>query len=120
MTLADVVIDPITVRGDEWFLGKIYFYPEGGIYFGVPMSNFVGWFMVSYAILFSYQTLSDRWFKKQPPLLLPQLGPYFYYSILTFISMIGIFIGAFLPVAAGLLIHLPILRALKNRSHRKS
>ena len=30
--------------GDRWFLGRMYYYPEGGIYFGVPLSNFVGWF----------------------------------------------------------------------------
>jgi putative membrane protein len=24
----------------------MYYYPEGGIYFGVPLSNFVGWFVV--------------------------------------------------------------------------
>ncbi|MGC2423356.1 MAG: carotenoid biosynthesis protein, partial [Nitrospirota bacterium] len=27
MTLLDVVIDPLALRGDRWFLGKIYYYP---------------------------------------------------------------------------------------------
>lgn len=46
MMLLDVVIDPIAVRGDQWFLGRIFYYPEGGVYFGVPLSNFAGWVVV--------------------------------------------------------------------------
>jgi putative membrane protein len=46
MMLLDVVIDPIAVRGDRWFLGRIFYYPEGGVYFGVPLSNFAGWVVV--------------------------------------------------------------------------
>jgi Carotenoid biosynthesis protein len=46
MMLLDVVIDPAAVRGDRWFLGRIFSYPEGGVYFGVPLSNFVGWMLV--------------------------------------------------------------------------
>ena len=115
MTLADVVIDPITIRGEEWFLGQVYFYPEGGIFFGVPISNFVGWFLVAYAILFSYEKLSQRWVRRPAPLRVPQLGPYFYYGILAFIATVGLFIGAFWVVLTGLAIHLPILLALKKR-----
>lgn len=44
--LADVIIDPLALQGDHWFLGEIYRYPEGGIYFGVPLANFAGWFLV--------------------------------------------------------------------------
>lgn len=46
MMLLDVVIDPVAVRGDRWFLGRIFYYPEGGVYFGVPVSNFAGWMIV--------------------------------------------------------------------------
>jgi uncharacterized membrane protein len=46
MMLLDVVIDPVAVRGDRWFLGQIFYYPEGGVYFGVPISNFIGWTVV--------------------------------------------------------------------------
>src|SRR5688572_10821118 len=49
MMLLDVVIDPLAVRGDRWFLGRIFYYPEGGPYFGVPLSNFFGWFLVGVA-----------------------------------------------------------------------
>src|SRR5881409_799688 len=46
MTALDVVIDPLAVRGDRWFLGRIFYYPDGGAYFGVPLSNFAGWTLV--------------------------------------------------------------------------
>jgi Carotenoid biosynthesis protein len=48
MMLLDVVIDPLAVRGDRWFLGRIFYYPEGGVYFGVPLSNFAGWMIVGW------------------------------------------------------------------------
>lgn len=46
MMLLDVVIDPLTLLGDRWFLGKIYYYPNGGTYFGVTLTNFAGWWFV--------------------------------------------------------------------------
>src|SRR5262249_61764865 len=46
MMALDVVIDPLAVRGDRWFLGHIFYYPEGGPYFGVPLTNFAGWWIV--------------------------------------------------------------------------
>src|SRR5262249_62375973 len=49
--LLDVVIDPLTVRGERWFLGRIYYYPDGGIHFGVPLSNYAGWFVVAVAAI---------------------------------------------------------------------
>jgi putative membrane protein len=46
MMLLDVVIDPVTLQGDKWFLGRIYDYPTPGFYFGVTAANFAGWFLV--------------------------------------------------------------------------
>jgi putative membrane protein len=46
MVLIDVVIDPVALRGDRWFLGQIYGYPQPGAYFGVPLANFLGWGVV--------------------------------------------------------------------------
>src|SRR3989442_5778520 len=42
MMLLDVVIDPIAVRCDRWFLGRIFYYVEEGAYFGVPLVYFAG------------------------------------------------------------------------------
>jgi len=57
--LLDVVIDPVTLLGERWFLGKLYYYPEKGLYFGVPVSNFLGWLLVVGSIIWCYQRL-DR------------------------------------------------------------
>src|SRR5262245_59594764 len=46
MMVLDVVIDPLAVRGDRWFLGLLFAYDQPGIYFGVPLSNFSGWVVV--------------------------------------------------------------------------
>ena len=54
MMLIDTVIDPLAVRGDRWLLGKIFYYPNGGFYFGVPLSNFVGWAVVGWVGVGSY------------------------------------------------------------------
>jgi uncharacterized membrane protein len=58
MMLLDIVIDPLTLLGDQWFLGKIYIYPQEGPYFGVTLSNFAGWFFVGSMIPLAYQQLA--------------------------------------------------------------
>ncbi len=37
----DGIIDSVALRGDHWVLGEIYGYAKPGIYFGIPLSNFV-------------------------------------------------------------------------------
>ncbi len=49
--LLDVMVDPVTRLGARWFLGEIYYYANEGFYFGVPLSNFAGWFIVPLAII---------------------------------------------------------------------
>jgi putative membrane protein len=61
LVLIDVIIDPLAVRGDRWFLGKIFEYPRGGAYFGVPLSNFAGWAVVGSIALALYAALDRRW-----------------------------------------------------------
>ncbi|MBI4774873.1 MAG: carotenoid biosynthesis protein [Deltaproteobacteria bacterium] len=53
----DVIIDPVAFRGDRWFLGKIYGYREEGFYFGIPLSNFLGWLFVGFALIKTFQLL---------------------------------------------------------------
>ncbi len=57
--LLDVVIDPVALLGDRWFLGKIYGYRHAGYYFGIPMSNFGGWLVVGIVLMGAIQVL-DR------------------------------------------------------------
>jgi putative membrane protein len=58
--LLDLVIDPVAVRGERWFLGRIYYYPGGGIHFGVPLSNYAGWFLVALVTIAAFQVLERR------------------------------------------------------------
>jgi putative membrane protein len=55
----DIIIDPVALQGDRWFLGRIYGYPGGGVYFGVPLSNFAGWFLTGFLMIYIFQTI-DR------------------------------------------------------------
>lgn len=63
MTWLDIVIDPLTIRGERWFLGKIYYYPQGGVYFGITLSNFFGWFALAIVIVRLYLYLERRLFR---------------------------------------------------------
>lgn len=73
MMMLDVVIDPITLRGDQWFLGRVYFYPTPGPHFGVTWQNYAGWFFVGAVTQF----LGQRFiFKSSPARRLPRLFPW--------------------------------------------
>lgn len=84
--LADVIIDPLALRGDRWFLGRIYGYPEPGVYFGVPMANFLGWGVVGLTATMLYHA----WERRQPDRLpmrfcgRASLCPALYFGVLTF------------------------------------
>lgn len=93
MMLLDVVIDPLAVRGGRWFLGDIFYYDYPGIYFGVPFSNFAGWFLVALAIIGSYLFLEKKIFKRRAQQAAPLLGPLFYWGILAFNLAITFWIG---------------------------
>ena len=47
MVMIDWVVDPLSVLGDRWFLGKIFWYDPPGPHFGVPISNYLGWYFVA-------------------------------------------------------------------------
>ena len=49
MMVLDLVIDPVALQGEKWFLGRIYEYPYRGFYFGVTAANFAGWWFVGAA-----------------------------------------------------------------------
>ena len=103
MMLADVVIDPLAVRGDRWFLGRIFYYPAGGIYFGVPLSNFAGWAVVGWAIVGGYLLLGGR---RAPAGGSARLGVAFYYAILVFNLAVTAWIGEWGLAGAGFLLHI--------------
>jgi uncharacterized membrane protein len=99
MMLLDVVIDPLAVRGGRWFLGGIFFYPDGGIYFGVPLSNFAGWALVGWAIVGAYAAVT-RGIAVAPG---PGIG--LYYGVLLFNLLITMWIGEWVLTGAGILVH---------------
>ena len=113
--LIDVIIDPVALRGDRWFLGKIYYYPEPGVHFGVPIANYLGWAAVG-LIALSLFRLVDRRLRdpyaetnKWGSLM---LGSALYYAVLCFNLAITFWIGEPLIGWAGALIYLPVTALL--------
>ena len=100
MMLLDVVIDPIAVRGDQWFLGRIFYYVEGGVYFGVPLSNFVGWALVGSAAIGGYLVLT-----RDARGTRPAPGMALYYAVLAFNLAVTVWIREWVLLGLGLLLH---------------
>jgi putative membrane protein len=115
MTLLDVVIDPLTVRGERWFLGRIYYYPEGGLYFGVPLSNFAGWFLVGMTTIRLYQMLDARgvWSTGARGVRHVPCGgllePLLYVGILVFNLALTFAIGETMLATVGIVIYVPVV-----------
>jgi len=55
----DIIIDPVALLGDRWFLGQIYGYPERGVYFGVPISNLIGWVIAGFLLIYALQKIDS-------------------------------------------------------------
>jgi putative membrane protein len=102
MMLLDVVIDPLAVQGERWFLGPLFSYAEPGVYFGVPLSNFAGWWLVGTAGVGGYLALAGpdgmfgqrRW---------PGVG--LYYAVLGFNLAVTAWIGEWRLLVIGLVLH---------------
>ncbi len=117
----DMVIDPVALRGDRWFLGKIYYYPDPGFHFGVPFANYVGWAVVGVISLALYFPLERRLPDLSlPPPVTPRilLGVGLYYGVLAFNLSVAFWIGELLIGISGLLMHLPVLGLLLFRLRR--
>lgn len=116
----DMVIDPVALRGDRWFLGKIYYYPTEGLHFGVPLANYAGWAVVGVIALWIYNHFDRR---------LPEpeqhsdgsvtstivMGCGLYYSILLFNLTVTFWIGEPLIGMNGILIYIPLTALLLLR-----
>lgn len=115
MAALDVVIDPVALRGYRWFLGQIYGYPEPGVYFGVTLANFGGWFLVGLVMIRVLQVLITRlpeswgsWGRRRFPSR-ALLGPGLYLGILGFNLFMTFWIGEVLLGWVGVFIYLPFL-----------
>lgn len=96
----DIIIDPVALQGHKWFLGQIYGYPERGVYFGVPISNFIGWFVVGFLMIYALQKIdshldhgSDHFGYKYPWRYL--IGPGLYFGVLIFNLTVTFSIGEY-------------------------
>jgi putative membrane protein len=103
MMLLDVVIDPLAVRGERWFLGHLFYYPNGGLYFGVPLSNFAGWWLVGTAGVGAYEACA------RPPQPggggRPEPGIALYYAVFLFNLALTGWIGEWALLGLGLALH---------------
>jgi putative membrane protein len=115
MVALDVVIDPLALRGYRWFLGQIYGYPEPGVYFGITLANFGGWFLVALVMIRVLQLLitrvPDAWCsggrRNFPSRAL--LGPGLYLGILGFNLCMTFWIGETCQGCVGVFIYAPFL-----------
>lgn len=117
----DMVIDPVALRGDRWFLGKIYDYPVPGRHFGVPFANYIGWAVVGLISLAGYFALDRRLPSFSPHQPITQrllLGVGLYYGVLAFNLGMTFWIGETFMGMSGLLMHLPLLILLIIRLTR--
>jgi len=116
MVTLDIVIDPVALRGYRWFLGQIYGYPEGGVYFGITLSNFAGWFLVALVLILVLQYLAGmapgsavwNWGRRRFPYQ-ALLGPGLYLGVLGFNLAMTFFIGEAILGWVGVFIYLPFL-----------
>jgi putative membrane protein len=115
-----VVIDPIAVRGDRWFLGRIFYYPDGGVYFGVPLSNFAGWVVVGTLGVGGFVFWSGWRPPGSPaePLGRPWPGVALYYAVFAFNLAVTAWIGEWVLLIVGVLVHLATALVLWSVSQR--
>ena len=113
MMWLDVVIDPLAVRGDRWFLGRIFYYPEPGWYFGVPTANFVGWVVVGAAIAWGWSLFGER-IGGAPPAWAARLPGRPYHALVLYYLVLAFNLAVTAAVAepalfwTGVLLHVPL------------
>jgi uncharacterized membrane protein len=109
MMLLDVVIDPLAVRGDRWFLGRIFYYPSGGVYFGVPLSNFLGWLLVGAAAVGGYLALVGEARGRHR-----RGGVALYYAVVVFNVAVTVWIREWFLAGVGVALHGVMAFLLRN------
>lgn len=127
----DIIIDPVSLQGRRWFLGQIYGYREQGHHFGVPLSNYLGWWLVSALMIYALQQLAARASGiKQPAGVRPVpfrtlFGPGLYLSVIAFNLSMAFFIGEMTIAVTGFfIVLLPLMLSVinivrrTNRYHR--
>ncbi|MBI4641930.1 MAG: carotenoid biosynthesis protein [Candidatus Tectomicrobia bacterium] len=123
----DVVIDPVALRGSRWFLGQIFEYEKEGIYFGVPISNFLGWAFVGFLTIFLFQSLDHllakirfRDFGIRDVRYKALFGPLLYYAVLLFNLAVTFSIGESLLGIVGLFLFIPVTVVVSSLFFKES
>lgn len=117
MMYLDIIIDPVALKGDRWFLGKIYYYPDGGSYFGITIANFLGWYFVCFVILRLFVWLEKLVFAHTQHFIAgtrdyryKALGPVgLYFGVLGFNLFMTFWIGERMLGVVGVIICLPLI-----------
>jgi uncharacterized membrane protein len=100
MTAWDVVMDPMMVYGGNWV------WEIKGAYFGIPLQNFWGWWLTTFAAVGLYLLISRKITVK--PLGVPDRSAVFLYAITGCTSVItALIVGLGGPALAGLFAMLP-------------
>ena len=116
MMMLDVVIDPVAVRGERWFLGHLFYYPEGGVYFGVPLSNFAGWWLVGTVGVGAYEAAARFWKPRRGERV--TAGIALYYAVFVFNLAVTAWLGEWRLLAAGVALHALMALALVTMTRR--
>ncbi|MBJ6723495.1 carotenoid biosynthesis protein [Geomesophilobacter sediminis] len=127
-TFLDIVIDPVALQGRRWFLGQIYGYKEAGYHYGVPLSNYLGWWLVSAVMIFALQLIDRLVRSEERPYGVAALpfrslyAPFLYLCVLVFNLGVTLFIGENMMALTGIFtFFLPITMAvvlIANRVNR--
>lgn len=118
-TFLDIVIDPVALQGRRWFLGQIYGYREVGIHYGVPLSNYLGWWLVSAVMILALQLIDHFVRTREKPAGVAAApyrclyAPFLYLCVLVFNLAVTIFIGEKMMALTGIFtFFLPIVMAV--------
>lgn len=109
-TYLDIIIDPVALQGSRWFLGQIYGYREVGSHFGVPISNYLGWWLTSAIMIFILQRLAAAPEKSAKPAgvccfpFSSLFGPGLYLGVAIFNITIALLIGEATIAVTGIFI----------------
>lgn len=66
--LPQVLLAPLSLRGDRWFLGRVHEFGTPGLFFDVPPQAIAGWALVAAVAIFLFQRL-EPWLVSPSPLL---------------------------------------------------
>jgi uncharacterized membrane protein len=117
MVMIDMSVDPLSLLGDKWFLGRIYWYDPPGAHFGVPISNYLGWYFIAAITIPIFVLLDNRLGRggEKPYGVAPAMpsralfGPALYLGIMCFGPVMLFWIGAREIAWASVFIYLPFV-----------